>query len=242
MVEWRGIPYLFDATNKLPEHFSVMVDKIPQIVVESSFSWDVALSGFLAGCVPAFIAWIALRNSKKDNEKNRMATLNATKKAAFAQTQSERIRKNTDTVATLVAHFMGYCTKILLFVDNKYDSLKYAEIRLELVLIRNKLSILLLPRKTTYVSDLTEKDLEEYLSKFTAKDLQEIAFDSREKLLSQIERLLDITEKYKSNGGECSDKSGEVTKDEIEKEINILVHLSTSYIDEKMTELEGDLL
>ncbi|MBC3974259.1 hypothetical protein H8R12_00145 [Morganella morganii] len=230
MVDWRGVPYLFDATNKLPEHFSVMVDKIPQIVVESSFSWDVALSGFLAGCVPAFIAWVALRNSKKDNEKNRMATLDATKKTVYAQTQSERIRKNTDTVATLVAHFMGYCTNILLLVKSKYSSPKYAEIRLELVLIRNKLSIFLLPKKTIYKSE------------YTKEELMNIVSDSRVKLLSQIERLLDITEDYDPIDGMCSDKFDKITRDEIENEINVLVVLSTQYIDEKMTELEDVLL
>lgn len=224
MAEWEGVPYFFDVTDKLPEHFSVMVDKIPQIIVETSFSWDVALSGFLAGCVPAFIAWVALRNSKKDNEKNRMATLDATKKTVYAQTKSERIRKNTDTVTTLVAHFMGYCTKFLLLLGPMRDFSKhvYAENRLELVLIRNKLSILLLPEKIANSSEFSSY--------------------SRDRLLGQIELLLDITEYYVKYDNKYSDRFGFVTKEMIEKEINNLVSCSTYYIDEKLKELEGELL
>lgn len=65
MAEWKGVPYFFDATGKLQEQVSVVVGKIPQVVVETSFSWETVISAFFAALIPSFIAWYALKNNYK---------------------------------------------------------------------------------------------------------------------------------------------------------------------------------
>lgn len=65
MAEWKGVPYFFDATGKLQEQVSVVVGNIPQVVVETSFSWETVISAFFAALIPSFIAWYALKNNYK---------------------------------------------------------------------------------------------------------------------------------------------------------------------------------
>ncbi|MBT0338931.1 hypothetical protein [Morganella morganii] len=65
MAEWKGVPYFFDATGELQEQVSVVVGKIPQVVVETSFSWETVISAFFAALIPSFIAWHALKQNYK---------------------------------------------------------------------------------------------------------------------------------------------------------------------------------
>ncbi|MGJ7061668.1 hypothetical protein [Morganella morganii] len=65
MAEWKGVPYFFDATGELQEQISVVIGKIPQVVVETSFSWETVISAFFAALIPSFIAWYALKNNYK---------------------------------------------------------------------------------------------------------------------------------------------------------------------------------
>lgn len=63
MAEWKGVPYFFDASNGVPETVVVAVDKLPQVVVESSFSWEVVISSLVAAAISSFVAWYALRQN-----------------------------------------------------------------------------------------------------------------------------------------------------------------------------------
>lgn len=66
MAEWKGVPYFFDAYdayNGVPETVVVAVDKLPQVVVESSFSWEVVISSLVAAAISSFVAWYALRQN-----------------------------------------------------------------------------------------------------------------------------------------------------------------------------------
>ncbi|RNL75726.1 hypothetical protein D7I40_00890 [Citrobacter sp. MH181794] len=71
-MAWQGIPFVLE---KLEETLSssnlshLTIDKLPAVVVESSFSWESLLSAFIAGTIPAYIAYIAIKNS------NRLAVL-----------------------------------------------------------------------------------------------------------------------------------------------------------------------
>ncbi|WP_413496379.1 hypothetical protein [Morganella psychrotolerans] len=65
MASWKGVPYFFDATGELQEQVSVVVGKIPQVVVETSFSWETVISAFFAALIPSCIAWHALKQNYK---------------------------------------------------------------------------------------------------------------------------------------------------------------------------------
>lgn len=65
MAEWKGVPYFFDASGELQKQVSVVVGKIPQVIVETSFSWETVISAFFAALIPSFIAWYALKNNYK---------------------------------------------------------------------------------------------------------------------------------------------------------------------------------
>ena len=234
MTAWKGVPYLFDMNELLNKHISVVVEKVPQIVIEPSFSWDVALSGFLAGCVPAAIAWFALKNSKVDNEKNRAATLEATKRAVYGQTLSDRFRKNTDTVTTLVAHFMGYCTKLLLSMEQESGSFRYHENRLDLVLIRNKLAILL---EQEYV----------IIDNKTGSISSNLNYHCGNALLEQVEQLLTLTELYKEQNEEikagilCNLDQDIIKKTDIERKVDYLALTTRGYVKYMANKLDENL-
>ncbi|HHN8388106.1 hypothetical protein ABMZ76_00015 [Morganella morganii] len=68
MAEWKGVPYFFDATGELQKQVSVVVGEIPQVIVETSFSWETVISAFFAALIPSFIAWYALKQNYKLSE------------------------------------------------------------------------------------------------------------------------------------------------------------------------------
>lgn len=68
MAEWKGVPYFFDANGELQKQVSVVVGKIPQVIVETSFSWETVISAFFAALIPSFIAWYALKQNYKLSE------------------------------------------------------------------------------------------------------------------------------------------------------------------------------
>lgn len=66
-MAWQGIPFIFDKFEKTLSSTSpfshVVLDKIPTVIVDSSFSWDAVLAAGIAGLIPGAIAYIALKNS-----------------------------------------------------------------------------------------------------------------------------------------------------------------------------------
>ncbi|MCF1264295.1 hypothetical protein LH673_02645 [Morganella morganii] len=68
MAEWKGVPYFFDVNGELQKQVSVVVGKIPQVIVETSFSWETVISAFFAALIPSFIAWYALKQNYKLSE------------------------------------------------------------------------------------------------------------------------------------------------------------------------------
>ncbi|WP_272693952.1 hypothetical protein [Providencia sp. PROV036] len=68
MMEWKGIPYSLDAKEimeSVNNITTVAVDKIPAVVVSTSFSWETVVAAFFSALIPSLIAWYALRHNYK---------------------------------------------------------------------------------------------------------------------------------------------------------------------------------
>lgn len=65
MAEWKGVPYFFDVSSGVMDQLFVSVDKLPKVVVETSFSWETIIGSLLAAALPSFIAWYALTQNYK---------------------------------------------------------------------------------------------------------------------------------------------------------------------------------
>ncbi len=65
-MEWKGIPYSLD-TKGIMESVNniatVEVDKIPTVVVSTSFSWETVVAAFFSALIPSLIAWYALKHN-----------------------------------------------------------------------------------------------------------------------------------------------------------------------------------
>ncbi|MCW6583578.1 hypothetical protein NFB41_03525 [Yersinia ruckeri] len=62
-MSWQGIPFPFTPENVFSSSYFA-ISRIPKVVIESEFAWDMVLGSLLAGCIPAIMAWLALRNNK----------------------------------------------------------------------------------------------------------------------------------------------------------------------------------
>lgn len=68
MMEWKGIPYPLDSkeiVESINSITTVAVDKIPTVIVSTSFSWETVVAAFFSALIPSFIAWYALRHNYK---------------------------------------------------------------------------------------------------------------------------------------------------------------------------------
>lgn len=61
-MSWLGIPHPFFSDTSL-EYSFLNVTKIPTIVVDSGFAWDSLLGAFIAGLIPAYIAWYTIKKN-----------------------------------------------------------------------------------------------------------------------------------------------------------------------------------
>lgn len=61
-MAWLGVPHRFFSDGSL-EYSFLNVTKIPKIVVDSGFAWDSVLGAFIAGLIPAYIAWYTIKKN-----------------------------------------------------------------------------------------------------------------------------------------------------------------------------------
>lgn len=59
-MAWQGIPFPFNYVHDIS---SLVIDKMPPMEINTGFAWDTVISSFVAGAIPAFIAWKALKNN-----------------------------------------------------------------------------------------------------------------------------------------------------------------------------------
>ncbi|WP_428945485.1 hypothetical protein ACQK5W_05335 [Pantoea sp. FN060301] len=68
-MAWQGIP--FPLSEALLSATILNVGKIPKVVVDSGFGWDSVVGSFIAGLIPAFIAWYSIKKNISALEKDR---------------------------------------------------------------------------------------------------------------------------------------------------------------------------
>lgn len=61
-MAWPGIPHPFFSSNYQDYGF-LSLTRIPKIVVDSGFAWDSVLGAFIAGLIPAYIAWYTIKKN-----------------------------------------------------------------------------------------------------------------------------------------------------------------------------------
>lgn len=68
-MAWQGVPFsvekIVDTVLSSPQLAHVVLDKIPTVAIESSFSWDTVIAAFISGLIPGGIAYLAIQNSYK---------------------------------------------------------------------------------------------------------------------------------------------------------------------------------
>lgn len=61
-MAWPGVPHPFLSGSYLDYSF-LNVTKLPTIVVDSGFAWDSVFGAFIAGLIPAYIAWYTIKKN-----------------------------------------------------------------------------------------------------------------------------------------------------------------------------------
>lgn len=61
-MAWPGIPHPF-FSGSYQDYGFLSLTRIPKIVVDSGFAWDSVLGAFIAGLIPAYIAWYTIKKN-----------------------------------------------------------------------------------------------------------------------------------------------------------------------------------
>jgi hypothetical protein len=79
-MAWQGIPFSAGVVE------SLIINKLPTITLDTPFAWDTVLGSFIAGAIPAIIAWLAIKNNFKlsDRQAKRAEKLNLEEKLRIA--------------------------------------------------------------------------------------------------------------------------------------------------------------
>lgn len=61
---WSGIPFPFidSLTN---DNIVLQISKLPTLMVDSGFPWETLVGSFIAGSIPAYIAWKTIKNNNE---------------------------------------------------------------------------------------------------------------------------------------------------------------------------------
>jgi hypothetical protein len=59
-MSWLGTPFLDD---RIYEPLSLSINHIPDLVLQTSFSWETVISSFIAGVIPTVFAYFAIKKN-----------------------------------------------------------------------------------------------------------------------------------------------------------------------------------
>lgn len=109
-MAWQGIPYLLGGSEVF-HHSDLVLRQIPKIVIESDSSWVIfasVCSAIVAGGLPAFVAWRAIRANAKSlkyqMEKHEDVTKYSLKIQIESSTQKEYISTLVSTASEIAAY------------------------------------------------------------------------------------------------------------------------------------------
>lgn len=132
-MTWQGIPY--PLSNVLESSY-LTVSKIPTVIVDTGFAWDSVLGAFIAGLIPAYIAWYTIKKNisamKEDRahqqdsfDKDRAAQLDIATKNLNAQVLSNNRQQWINNLRDLISEYMALTAELLpvqhdFIVNKKY--------------------------------------------------------------------------------------------------------------------------
>lgn len=136
-MTWQGIPY---PLSNILESSYLTVSKIPTVVVDTGFAWENVIGAFIAGVIPAYIAWYTIKKNIKALEvdrqrqqdsfdKDRAAQLDIATKNLNAQVLSNNRQQWINNLRDLMAEYMALAAELLPiqhdFIVNKeyFDSI-----------------------------------------------------------------------------------------------------------------------
>lgn len=122
-MTWTGIPFPFIETLT-KDSLALQITKLPTLVINSSFSWESILGSFIAGSIPAIIAW---KTIKYNNE-----LIKRQIKVAAQQKKCDELRELFSSFLSLYdacINYMGLLFDQYLANNNsipfeKYDNIK----------------------------------------------------------------------------------------------------------------------
>ncbi|MBC2619004.1 hypothetical protein [Citrobacter cronae] len=108
-MDWQGIPFKLIETDSLHRTF-LNVSHIPDIVIQTGFSWDSLISGLVAGAIPAIVAVIAMRSNSKNIQDERRHQLELANKNITTQIVSASRQVWINDLREAAASYMGAVT------------------------------------------------------------------------------------------------------------------------------------
>lgn len=120
-MTWQGIPY---PLSNILESSYLTVSKIPTVVVDTGFAWESVIGAFIAGAIPAYIAWYTIRKNiraleddrKRQQEsfdKDRDAQLDIASKNLNAQVLSNNRQQWINNLRDLISEYLSLISGIL---------------------------------------------------------------------------------------------------------------------------------
>lgn len=108
-MDWPGIPFVFVGTESL-QHAYLNISHIPDIVVQTGFSWESLISGLIAGAIPAIVAVKAMKSNAKNIQDERRHQLELANKNITLQIVSASRQVWINDLRNAAASYMGAVT------------------------------------------------------------------------------------------------------------------------------------
>lgn len=108
-MDWPGIPFGFVGTESL-QHAYLNINHIPDIVVQTGFSWESLISGLIAGAIPAIVAVKAMKSNAKNIQDERRHQLELANKNITLQIVSASRQVWINDLRDAAASYMGAVT------------------------------------------------------------------------------------------------------------------------------------
>lgn len=206
-MTWLGIPYTLNHSNFLDTGI-LSLAKLPTIVVDSGFGWDVVfasvLGAILGATIPGFISYCAISNSAKTMKAERDEHAKYAKEQLRAQLVSSSRQQWINTLRDCAANYLSVANKlnnlqILITNELKKDKAKddphylgllkeESAVKSDLTFLKVKIEMLLNPEEhesNAVITELTE--FTEISNKFSPGDEHD------------TNRIMEIFKKVKEN-------------------------------------------
>ncbi|WP_244179706.1 hypothetical protein [Proteus genomosp. 4] len=206
-MTWLGIPYKLNDSNFLDTGI-LSLAKLPTIVVDSGFGWDVVFASILGAifgaAIPGIISYRAMSNSTIAMKAERIAQADSAKNQLRAQLLSSSRQQWINTLRDSAASYLSVANKlnnlqILItneFQKNKQENNTYylklleeeTNVKSELTFLKVKIEMLLNPKEVSSNTVITE------LTK-----LSKIANDFSPGNVHDVNQIMEIFKRIKDN-------------------------------------------